>query len=258
MILFQDQCYQRLRNYLRTLRQLQVLLEIQRRAVVIAVRRVDQTRENLNEPPPTVQPGQPVSQLSPTSALNLLNALSDLRNAQNNFMSVWLNHYETRAFLIRELGTMEINEEGQWVDHPIDESEWVEDELCPIPPPIPKKWLRELDLESEAEADARNAQVPGIGSRRSDVNANAPAEEEQIFPVPAEDKVPLPNVPRPPRNLPGTPEPVDPNELPEPGFPATPDETTAPPSNREAGPTPHWVPPHWRPSSRARPPSDTS
>ena len=43
MILFQDQIYQRLRNYLRTLRQLQVLLEIQRRAVVIAVRRVDQT-----------------------------------------------------------------------------------------------------------------------------------------------------------------------------------------------------------------------
>ena len=206
MILFQDQIYQRLRNYLRTLRQLQVLMEIQRRAVVIAVRRVDQTRENLNQPPATVQPGQPVAQLSPTSALNLLNALSDLRNAQNNFMSVWLNHYETRAFVIRELGTMEIDEEGQWVDHPIDESEWVEDELCPLPPPIPKKWLRELDMESEAEADALNAQVPGIGSRRSDVNDEAPIE--QTFPVPKADE-PSEENPLPMRNPPGR-APVDP------------------------------------------------
>ena len=173
-------------------------------------------------------------------------------------MSVWLNHYETRAFLIRELCIMEIDDEGQWVDHPIDEAEWVEDELCPIPPPVPKKWLRELDLESEAEADALNAQVPGIGSRRSDVNESAPAEVEQIFPVPAEDQVPLPNVPRPPRGIPNTPEPVDPNELPDPAMPATPDDPNSPASNREAGRTPYWLPPHWRPPNRARSPSGTS
>ncbi len=263
MILFQDQIYQRLRNYLRTLRQLQVLLEIQRRAVVIAVRRVDQTRENLNEPPPAPQPGQPAAQLSPTSALNLLNALSDLRNAQNNFMSVVLNHYETRAFLIRELGTMEIDEQGQWIDHPIDESDWIEDELCPTPPPLPKKWLRELDMESEAEADALNAQVPGIGSRRSDVNESAPAEIEQIFPVPREDQVPLPDQPLPMRNPPGR-EPVLPNNpteeldesLPPPDQPGG---TAQPPPNREARRSSSGIPPSgWSPSgwwrSRARGP----
>ncbi len=261
MILFQDQIYQRLRNYLRTLRQLQVLLEIQRRAVVIAVRRVDQTRENLNQPPATVQPGQPVAQLSPTSALNLLNALSDLRNAQNNFMSVWLNHYETRAFVIRELGTMEIDSEGQWVDHPIEESEWVEDELCPLPPPIPKKWLRELDLESEAEADALNAQVPGIGSRRSDVNENAPAEIEQIFPVPKEDIVPLPDQPEPLRNPPGR-NPVDPtnpteelDEMPGPTSSTPPGGTAQPPPNREAARRPAGSPPNWWSTNRARAPA---
>jgi hypothetical protein len=186
-----------------------------------------------------------------------------LRNAQNNFMSVWLNHYETRAFVIRELGTMEINEEGQWVDHPIDESEWVEDELCPLPPPIPKKWLRELDMESEAEADALNAQVPGIGSRRSDVNEEAPIE--QIFPLPDVDKVPLPNQPLPLRNPPG-PNPVDPTNpteeldemLPEPTTPTPPAGTAQPPPNREAGRVPAGQPPNWRPANRPRAPAGTS
>ena len=83
-------------------------LEIQRRAVIIAIRRVDLTREDLNKPTAPVEPGEPASQLGPTAATNLLTALSDLRNTQNNFMSVWLNFYANEMRLARELRAQEM------------------------------------------------------------------------------------------------------------------------------------------------------
>ncbi len=81
----------------------------------LAVRRVDEMFERLNEPPPAGQPRQ----LPPV--FDLLTALSDLRNTQNNFMSVWLNYYATRMLLYRELGIMELDDRGIWIDRPLDE-----------------------------------------------------------------------------------------------------------------------------------------
>ena len=63
-------------------------LEIQRRAVAIAIRRVDLTRAALYAPVRPPQPGQRPAQFGPTAATNLLTALSALRNTQNNFLSV--------------------------------------------------------------------------------------------------------------------------------------------------------------------------
>ena len=130
LIQYQDSIYQVMRNYLRSLKQLELLLEIQRRAMVIAVRRADQTRELLNQPPEPAARGRPEAAqlLPPTAAQNLLFALSDLRNVQNNFMSAWLNHYETRMMLYRDLGIMELDDEGMWIDRPLNESDWLEEE----------------------------------------------------------------------------------------------------------------------------------
>jgi hypothetical protein len=57
LIQYEDGVNQSLRQLLRDLDQLRVNLEIQRRAVAIAIRRVDQTRESLNKPIPPAQPG---------------------------------------------------------------------------------------------------------------------------------------------------------------------------------------------------------
>ena len=111
-------------------------LEIQRRAVVIAIRRVDQTREELNKPPEPTATGEPGA-FSPTTALNLLTALSDLRSSQNNFMSVWLNYQAARMTLMRELGVMEIDENGMWVDLPPSDAPKVPREGASLPPPVP-------------------------------------------------------------------------------------------------------------------------
>lgn len=146
---YYDGVNQVLRRILRTLKQLERNLEIQRRAVVIAVRRVDQTRELLNKPPEPVMPGGTAAQFSPTAAQNLLYALSDLRNAQNNFMSVWLNHHAQRMILMRELGLMELDQDGLWVDRPLEEIEFSEEEEVYMPPPVPTEWFRLAGVDDD-------------------------------------------------------------------------------------------------------------
>jgi len=144
LIRFEDRVHRDLRDLLRTLSQLAQNLEIQRRAVGIAIRRVDQTRNNLNKPVPPALPGEAPPQFGPTEATVLLTALSDLRSSQNNFMSVWLNYYAARMTLMLQLGLMEINERGLWVDVPLDEALQAAYADCPlIPPAVPNEWIPE-------------------------------------------------------------------------------------------------------------------
>ena len=144
---FQDGVNFNLRNLLRTLDQLQVNMEIQRRAVVIAIRRVDKTREDLNRPPAPVLPGQQPESLGPTVGLNLISALNDLQAAQNTFMSVVLNHLENRMLLYRELGTMELDNCGMWIDRPIEDADWLTEAECPMPPAVPVEWLKDAGID---------------------------------------------------------------------------------------------------------------
>lgn len=111
-----------LRSRLRQLDRLKLNLEIQRRALAIAIRRVDQTFEDLNRPTAPPQPGESSTQLGPTIAQNLLRALSDLRNTQDNFMSVWLNYQQAQMNLQFELGIIRFDERGIWVDQTIEEA----------------------------------------------------------------------------------------------------------------------------------------
>ncbi|MFO0896293.1 MAG: hypothetical protein U0836_02590 [Pirellulales bacterium] len=152
LIQYQDGVYRSLRATLRNLDQLRTNLEIQRRAVVIAVRRVDQTREVLNEPPPPAQPGQAAQQLGPTAALDLLRALQDLRDTQDNFMSVWLNYYAARMTLARDLGIMQLDERGLWIDQPIVAADWMCGDIdCAIPPAVPLEWLNQAGVTADYE-----------------------------------------------------------------------------------------------------------
>ncbi len=143
LIQYRDGVYYTLRQLLRGIQQLRVNLEIQRRAVNIAIRRVDQTRSDLNKPVGPVAAGQPPPTKSPTASLNLLNALSDLRNTQNNFLSVYLNYYGSRMLLMRELGLMRLDENGEWIDEPLDlaMASILDCECDEFPPAVPGDWL---------------------------------------------------------------------------------------------------------------------
>jgi hypothetical protein len=149
LYLYQDSVNFTLRALIRTLKQLETNLEIQRRAVTIAIRRVDKTREDLNKPPAPAQPGQQVTALGPTVAQDLILALNDLQQVQNNLISVVMNHIENRLLLYRELGILELDDCGMWIDRPINEADWLTEAECPVPPDLPIEWLDEAEVSQE-------------------------------------------------------------------------------------------------------------
>ncbi len=51
-----------------------------------------------------------------TAARDAVSALTDLLTAQNDFLSVWVNYEVLRRFLDLDLGTMQLDSEGLWID----------------------------------------------------------------------------------------------------------------------------------------------
>ncbi len=114
-ILFEDRVNQGLRATLRIMRLNQLNFEMRRAAVVVAVKQVDLARERLREPPRAAAAAG-VSSISPTTARDLVSALSDLLNAQNDFLGQWVNYEALRMSLDFELGTMQLDDYGMWID----------------------------------------------------------------------------------------------------------------------------------------------
>ena len=111
-IQYEDRIKLSLRQSLRQLELDERNLETQRRAVIIAIRRVDQTRLTLSQPaapPPLPGPDGTVAeepsavQFSPTATLNLIYAFNDLRSSQDALTSIWINYFATRATLAQQL-----------------------------------------------------------------------------------------------------------------------------------------------------------
>lgn len=111
-MLFEDQVEQSLRNTLRIVKLSQINLEVRRAAVRVAIAQVDIARLRLNPP---VRPNQP-TRTSPTAARDLVSALTDLLNAQNDLLNVWVSYEVLRVLIEFEMGTMEIDEQGIWLD----------------------------------------------------------------------------------------------------------------------------------------------
>ena len=176
-IRYEDRIKLSIRQLLRQLELDERNLETQRRAVIIAIRRVDQTRLSLSQPappppPPSADGSIPIidpaaGQLAPTATLNLIYAFNDLRSSQDALTSIWINYYATRASLAYQLGVMNLDENGVWVDKPFTDCSRTSDEEMPLPPPVPQEWLDHLEeidppppLPGDAEIKVHDA--PGI------------------------------------------------------------------------------------------------
>jgi hypothetical protein len=116
------------RNVRATLRQLgldDLNFELRRAAVHVAITQVDLARLRLSEPARPVQaslPGTPTepggqSQFGDTVARDLVNALIDLLNVQNDFLSVWVDHEVQQLVLDFDLGIMELDGRGIRIPH---------------------------------------------------------------------------------------------------------------------------------------------
>ena len=111
-MLFEDRISQSLRNTLRIVKLSQFNFELRRSAVQIAISQVDLARLRLEEPP---RPGA-VAQFGATTARDLVSALNDLLDAQNDFLSLQVGYDVLRMLLDFELGTMQLDRDGLWVD----------------------------------------------------------------------------------------------------------------------------------------------
>ena len=149
-------------------------LELDRQAVVLAIRRVDNTQLELNAPPQRDATTGQVQPRGPTLVQNLLSALNDLRTTQNAFMSRWLNYYGTRMRLMRDLGIMELDEEGRWIDTPIDWSLYTPEVLYQLPPELPQEW-REGNFP-EALPEGETAAAPSQQEPAVDLELNRPMQ----------------------------------------------------------------------------------
>ncbi|MEL6895771.1 MAG: hypothetical protein AAFP90_06705, partial [Planctomycetota bacterium] len=105
-------------------------------------RRVDQTQLSLLTPPPQVQPGvRP--RINPTTAINLLGAQGSLQSSQNSLLSAWLNYRAARLRLYRELGVMQLDDQGRWIeDASLNGTDDIQtpanpDNFQTLPPPVP-------------------------------------------------------------------------------------------------------------------------
>ncbi|HEV3340538.1 MAG TPA: hypothetical protein VG125_09280 [Pirellulales bacterium] len=174
-IQFEDTVNLALRNDMRLMTYFQINFEIQRQAVRIAVRRVDDTREELNQPPPPVVLGQPPASLGPTAASNLLTALTALSDSQNNLMSNWLQHYQQRMILYNDLGIMRLDERGLWIEEPIDQGLAQLEQMYPLPPELPVDWLKDAGLTPPALYPTEG--VPYLGGSIPQVQAEAATPE---------------------------------------------------------------------------------
>jgi outer membrane protein TolC len=137
-----------IRALVRNIEQLRKDLEIQRRAVSIAIRRVDQTRASLYAPVPPPRPGQRAVPFGPTAARDLLQSLTSLRDTQNSLLATYLDYYGAKLRLARELGVMELDEQGQWLNTSLDDlPEPIEEAVEPLmleelPPQVPEEMIR--------------------------------------------------------------------------------------------------------------------
>lgn len=111
-MLFEDRIDQSLRNTLRIIELCQLNFELRRSAMQVAISQVDLARLRLEEPP---RPGV-VAQIGATTARDLVTALSDLLEAQNNFLTMRVGYDVLRLVLDFESGTMQTDENGLWMD----------------------------------------------------------------------------------------------------------------------------------------------
>ena len=131
-----------LRALLRNINRLRRDLAIQRRAVAIALRQVDQAQARLYAPVAPPRPGQRTIPFGPVTTRNMVGALQSLLRTQNQFLSGWLNYYADRMRLSRELGTMQLDPNGQWIKTALPASGEASNPEAPdaapaLPPSIP-------------------------------------------------------------------------------------------------------------------------
>lgn len=169
---FEDSIWTLMRSILRTIRANQVNFELQRYAVRIAARQIV-----LNED--IRQINEALSQASgPTAARDTVSALQDLLNAQNFFMGVWVNYEVLRRTLDQELGTMQLDSEGLWIDPGPIRLDTVGGDFSPQALMLDE--ARPVNLPEQVNLDSNVSTTPSAGTTYTLTAENSPIDPPQV------------------------------------------------------------------------------
>lgn len=108
---FEDSIKQNLRQLLRNVNRSKVIFELDRRTVQASIENVEINRLELERPV-----GANSSAFGNTLAQDLNRAIAGLNNAQNSFLRTWVQYEVLRRNLDFDMGTMMLDEMGQWRD----------------------------------------------------------------------------------------------------------------------------------------------
>lgn len=195
-----------LRNSLRNAELRQIDFELRRAAVHVAISQVELTQLRLSEPPRVGA----ASTFNSSTARDLVTAIGSLLDAQNDFLGVWVNYEVLRMGLDFNLGTMEIDADGIWIDRGVISLE----SLPPCENCIPEapRAFDEPQYAIPANGDTREVIAPGtIETDAIEPGALEPDTIEPGGPLPpVDDGPPAPErLPGPEVGLTFPPEPVE-------------------------------------------------
>lgn len=182
-----DRVNQGLRGTLRTIELNQVNFELRRSAVHTALTQVDLARKQLLAPiRPNVE--GPVGTPSAAAAgsqsgdlgRDLVTALADLTQVQNDFLSVWLNYRVLRMGLDLDLGVMQVDRNGMWIEpEEYDLALLLGEDYCPP---------EELQHASEETADHDAPRPPDEAAEELlPPPANLPSRSNEDAPLPDDE-----------------------------------------------------------------------
>ncbi|TWT38793.1 hypothetical protein [Blastopirellula retiformator] len=119
---FRDLVSRGLRDTIRTIDVNKINFELRRAAVQVAISQVERTQLRLQEPS---KPNQDQQRFDSSTARDLINALDSLLSAQNDFLGVAVNYEVLRRSLDLDMGTMQLDNRGIWIDPgPLDLESW--------------------------------------------------------------------------------------------------------------------------------------
>jgi hypothetical protein len=183
---FRDRVKAELRQTLRQLQLDELNFELRRAAVHVGITQVDLARLRLSEPSRPVAPSAPGQPTQPgggatfgaTVARDLVNALIDLLNVQNDFLSVWVDHEVQELNLDFELGIMELDPYGVRLEH----GQPLKTFLTELPPTAPCEWPGPCaDVTRGAAGDAAATEADSVDTEAVDEAVQGP----ELLPEPS-------------------------------------------------------------------------
>lgn len=194
-----DSVQAEIRDILRDIRLRQVDFEIQRHMILIAAIKVDMAQLEL------IKPAERGKGIDTNTSQRLISSLNSMASTQNVFISSWLDYQKLRMILDLNMGTMELDAQGRW----IDPGQITKDRLGPV--------LR---------AGSRNA-VPGMVPSNRKIGKVRHSKRMAVRRI-AEQDWPVPDAPRLDGEIKEDLENEEPILAPEPEAPALPKDAEEP------------------------------